>query len=97
MSAFNTKCSWTNPRAERDLGPGWLIWLAPPPRAPLRDPWVRRQAAPVPHLSPGRKVQKTSDLPAPEYRDVAGGGGSMEGWGWSPADLSFFPFLERSS
>ena len=73
---------------------GWFGW---PPRAPLRDPWVRRQAAPVPHLSPGRKVQKTSDLPAPEYRDVAGGGGSMEGWGWSPANLSFFPFLERSS
>lgn len=28
MSAFNTKRSRTNPRAERDLGPGSLIWLA---------------------------------------------------------------------
>ena len=58
---------------------------------------MRRQAAPVPRLSPGWKVLQTSYLPAREYRDVAGGGGSMEGWGWGPADLSFFPFLERSS
>lgn len=92
MSAFNTKCYQTNPRAERDLGPGSLMWLA----LTLLSETVgcERQAAPVPDLPPGWKVQKTSDLPAPEYGDVgfAGGGGRMEGWGLGACQPLFSSF-----
>ena len=94
MSAFNTKCYQTNPRAERDLGPGSLIWLA----LTLLSETVgyERQAAPVPDLPPGWKVQKTSDLPAPEYRDVGFAGGRGEdggmGVGGLPTSLFFLFF-----
>lgn len=97
MSAFNTKCYQTNPRAERDLGPGSLMWLA----LTLLSETVgcERQAAPVPDLPPGWKVQKTSDLQllSTEMWALLGEGAGWRDGGGGLANLSFLPFLQRRS
>lgn len=98
MSAFNTKRSRTNPRAERDLGLGSpLIWLALPHLSEIPG-CGGRQLLFLTCLLAGRFKRRlqTSQLLSTE-RDVAGGGGRMEEWGWGPADLSFFPFLQGRS
>lgn len=78
MSAFNTKCSQTDSRAEQDLGPGSLIWLVLCSSQRLQA-WEGRQLLLLTCLLAGRfKGLQTSPLQSTLWGDGRVGLGSLQ-------------------
>lgn len=91
MSAFNTKCSQTDPRAEQDLGPGSMIWLVLCSSQRLQA-WGGRQLLLLTCLLAGRfKGLQTSPLQGTN----AGLWGGWKGRAGELADLSSFSSEEK--